>query len=109
MFAKAEIDYLSHAMRPDQIALHPRNVEAVKNLPEPRTVTEVRRFIGLDGYYRKFIKDFSSVALLFTDLTKNNIPFASTNIHKSAFDKLKSAITSEPVLTIFDNTKPCNL
>ena len=108
-FAKESIDYLGHTIRYNSVAPSTRKVEAVHNFPVPTTVTEVRRFLGLAGYMRRFIKSFSSIAAPLTDLLKKERDFKWTNEHQTAFETLKTALTSAPVLAIYDNSRPCNL
>ncbi|XP_073057343.1 uncharacterized mitochondrial protein AtMg00860-like [Primulina eburnea] len=82
------------------VEVDPSKVEAVKDWPVPNSVTEIRSFLGLAGYYRKFIKGFSSIAVPLTSLTKKNAKFIWRSKCQDSFDKLKQALTSAPVLSM---------
>ena len=85
-------------------------VEAVRDWPEPRNVTDVRAFLGLAGFYRRFVKDFSKIALPISDLTKDSTePFKWNAEAEAAFVKLKEALCTAPVLIIADPKLPYTL
>ncbi|XP_073120313.1 uncharacterized protein [Henckelia pumila] len=75
-------------------------VQAVKEWSIPRNASEIRSFLGLAGYYRKFIKGFSSIAVPLTALTKNNANFIWKPEWQESFDVLKEALTTTPVLAM---------
>src|SRR4030095_5572129 len=88
-------------------------VRAIKEWPQPRNVQEVRQFYGLVNYYRRFIRHFSIIAAPLSDLFKSHDgdtskkrPIAWSTLHQAAFERLKNAITSAPVLIQPDSTKP---
>ena len=83
-------------------------IEAVADFPTPVTKKNVRSFLGLTGYYRKFISDYATVALPLTDCTKNSAPsnVAWTNAFETAFAKLKRCLTTCTVLKSLDISKP---
>lgn len=76
-----------------------RKVKAVKNLPEPKTVTQLRGFLGLAGYYRRFIQGYGVISKPITDLLRKD-GFNWTKKAEKAFDKLKLALTTAPVLAL---------
>ncbi|XP_075473333.1 uncharacterized protein LOC142504340 [Primulina tabacum] len=82
------------------IAVDPAKIEAVKKWPIPLTVAEVRSFRGLAGYYRRFIADFSKIALPLTTLTRKTVKFEWSNECQQAFQVLKDKLTSAPVLAL---------
>ncbi|XP_073290228.1 uncharacterized protein [Primulina huaijiensis] len=84
----------------DGIEVDPSKVEAVKDWPVPKSVTEIHSFLGLAGYYRKFIQGFSSIAVPMTALTKNNAKFIWGSEGQESFDILKLALTTAPVLAM---------
>ncbi|XP_024172170.1 uncharacterized protein LOC112178219 [Rosa chinensis] len=99
-FWQREIKFLGHVISKDGISVDPSKVEAVMNWGQPTTVTEVRSFLGLAGYYRRFIEGFSSIASALTKLTRKNVQFVWTEECERAFNELKARLTSAPVLTI---------
>jgi len=80
----------------------PSKVEAVLNWERPTTITEIRSFLGLAGYYRKFIEGFLKLALPLTKLTRKGEPFVWTSQCKKNFHELKNRLTSAPVLVLPD-------
>ena len=82
--------FLGHVVIKDGIFVDPQKIEAVVNWPRPTNVTEVRSFLGLAGYYRRFVKDFSKIALPLTQLTQKGISFDWTDQRESAFQELKT-------------------
>ena len=83
-------------------------VEAVRTFKQPKTKKEVRSFLGLCGYYRKFIPNFSSIATPLSDLTRKSMPKQvkwNEKYHK-AFIELKEVLTRTPILVMPDWTKP---
>ena len=80
--------------------MNPKKIEAIMNCPTPRNVTDVRSFIGLAGYYRRFIEGFSKVAHPVTSLQNKGIKFEWTPRCEESFQQLKNILTSSPVLNI---------
>ena len=70
-----KVTFLGHVVSKDGISVDPSKVEAVSNWARPTTVTEVRSFLGLAGYYRKFVEGFSKIASPLTNLTRKNVKF----------------------------------
>ncbi|XP_073014536.1 uncharacterized mitochondrial protein AtMg00860-like [Primulina eburnea] len=75
-------------------------VEAVRDWPVPKSVIEIRSFLGLAGYYKKFIQVFSSIVVPMTALTKKNAKFIWGPEWQESFDRMKQALTSAPVLAM---------
>ena len=69
---------LRHVINKDGVFVNPQKIEAIVHWPAPTNVTQVRRFIGLMGYYQRFVKDFSKIAVSLTQLTKKGVPFEWT-------------------------------
>ncbi|WMV59476.1 hypothetical protein MTR67_052861 [Solanum verrucosum] len=78
----------------------PQKIKAVKNLVRLNSVTEVRSFVGLASYYRRFVKNFASIATRLTNLTKKEIPFEWTEKYEERFQKLKTLLTTAPILAL---------
>ena len=76
----------------------------MENWEQPQTVTEVRSFIGLAGYYRRFVKDFSAIALPLTKLTRKEVSFVWSEECEQSFQQLKYFLTHAPVLALPDDS-----
>jgi len=91
--------YLGHIITEDGIRPDPSKLHAVKNFPTPKKVKDVQSFLGLAGYYQKFIENFSKIAKPLTKLTKNGEKFNWTAEQQNSFQSLKEKLTTAPVLT----------
>ena len=105
-FLKAHIQYLGHIISGEGIEPVPEKLETLENMPAPTTQKEVRQFLGLAGYYRKFVPKYSDIARPLTDLTKKDIKFEWTNKCQQTFDMMKGLLLKEPILKYPDPTKP---
>ena len=74
-----QVAFLGHVVSGDGIQVDPKKIEAITKWPRPTTDTEVRSFLGLAGYYRRFVKDFSKIAASLTKLTQKNVKFVWTD------------------------------
>ena len=92
--------FLGHVISRDGITVDPSKIEAVVNWVRPTNVSEVRSFLGLAGYYRRFVEGFSCIATPLTRLTRKNAKFEWTNECERSFQELKQRLVSAPVLTI---------
>ncbi|WVZ80143.1 hypothetical protein U9M48_027642 [Paspalum notatum var. saurae] len=101
-----EVSFLGHILSEKGVAVDPSKVEDVLNWKQLETITEIRIFLGLAGYYRRFIKDFSKTAKPMTSLTKKNAKYLRDPRCEEAFTSLKQSLTSAPVLAQLDVTKP---
>ncbi|WVZ70428.1 hypothetical protein U9M48_019099 [Paspalum notatum var. saurae] len=101
-----EVAFLGHILSAKGVAVDPSKVEDVLNWKQPQTVTEIRSFLGLAGYYRRFIKDFSRISKPMIALTQKNAKFVWSPKCEEAFGTLKKLLTSAPVLAQPDITKP---
>ena len=95
-----EVTFLGHVISGDGLHVDPEKVRAVVEWHQPRTVTEVRSFLGLAGYYRRFVEGFSKLALPLTQLTRKGVKFEWTDECERSFQELKRRLTSAPVLTV---------
>ncbi|XP_057760623.1 uncharacterized mitochondrial protein AtMg00860-like [Arachis stenosperma] len=105
-FWTEKVAFLGHVILQGGIAVDPSKIEAVVQWEPPTTVTEVRSFLGLAGYYRRFIKGFSQIALPLTYLTRKEVPFVWTAECDRSFKMLKEKLTTSPVLVLPDPQKP---
>ena len=95
-----------HVLSANGIAVDPSKVNDILEWKPPTTVHQVRSFLGLAGYYRRFIPDFSKLVKLITSLLKNDIKFNWSSKCNEAFEQLKTLLTTAPVLAQPDITKP---
>ncbi|XP_022640492.1 uncharacterized protein LOC111242267 [Vigna radiata var. radiata] len=105
-FWMEEVHFLGHVISARGISVDPAKVQAVFQWERPKTVTEVRSFVGLAGYYRRFIENFSRIVVSLTLLTRKDQPFVWTDWCETSFQELKQRLTSAPVLVIPDTGKP---
>ena len=96
--AKPELKFLGHKVSHQGIEVDEDKVKAIREMPAPSSKKEVRSFLGMAGYYRKFIPEFSEVAAPLTKLTKKDVRFEWGNPHQIAFECLKQQLASSPVL-----------
>ena len=89
--------------------MDPVKVEAVTSWPTPKNLKDVRGFIGFANFYRRFIKDFSKIARPLHDLTKKDTPFVWGSAQQDAFDTLKKAFTSQPILAVWNPDLPTRI
>ena len=94
-----KVAFLGHEVLEKGIATDPAKVLAVKEWPEPKTATEVRQFVGLASYYRKFIPNFATVCKPLHKLTEKDAHFIWSDKTQNAFDTIKQLLTSAPVLS----------
>ena len=80
--------------------MDPRKVEAITNWEPPKSVTEVRSFLGLARYYRRFVEGFSKIDMPLTQLLRKDMKFVWTRECQESFDRLKQLLTSAPVLAL---------
>ena len=104
-FSKCEfwldsVAFLGHVVSREGIQVDPKKIEAVMDWQRPTTVTEVRSFLGLAGYYRRFVQDFSRIAAPLTRLTQKKVKFQWTEACEASFHNLKDCLTSAPVLAL---------
>lgn len=108
-FATTKVDYLGHIISADGIATDPTKIQAVVDWPAPKNIHEVRSFLGLASYYRRFVENFAQIAAPLSDLTRTGKikDWAGHWLNKaqSSFEKLKKALTTAPVLTLPDPEK----
>ena len=106
-FDKDSLEYLGFILGRNGVAMHPNKLATISEWPEPCSVKEVQRFLGLANFYRRFISHYASIAAPLYDLTRKNTPttFSLTNEARKAFESLKSSFLSAPVLTHHDPSK----
>uniref|UniRef100_A0A8R1IFS1 RNA-directed DNA polymerase n=1 Tax=Caenorhabditis japonica TaxID=281687 RepID=A0A8R1IFS1_CAEJA len=104
-FAKKSIVFLGHEISETNYSPNQANLDAIEKMPIPRDLRAVQRFIGMAGFFRKFIKNFSEIAEPLTKLTRKEQQFEWTREQQQAFEILKGKLTSKPILAYPDYTK----
>ena len=104
-FAKNKVKYLGHIVSRSGIEPDPEKIAAMTSFPAPKNVAQLRTFLGLTNYYRRFVPNFSHVVHALTELTKKNQPFTWDTPQNQAFMELKKILSTSPVLAFPDFTK----
>ena len=97
-FLKREIVYLGHIISESGVRVNPAKIKAISDFPEPKTKKNIKQFLGLSGFFRRFVRGFSTIAAPLTDVLKEDVPFSWGEKERSAFMKLKDALGQPPVL-----------
>ncbi|GFS57438.1 retrovirus-related Pol polyprotein from transposon 17.6 [Trichonephila clavipes] len=100
-FLKKKIEFLGHIVESGTIKPSPTKTLAVRKFPEPTTIKQVQSFLGLTGYFRKYIKDYSKIAKPLSDLTRKENLFVFGIQQKEAFEKLKKIMSEGPILHLY--------
>jgi hypothetical protein len=100
------VKFLGHTISRDGISMDPSKVQEVMDWKPPKLVHQIRSFLGLAGYYRRFIPDSSRIAKPMTELLKKGVKFVWSEECDKAFHTLREHLTSTPVLTQPDMSKP---
>ncbi len=103
--AKSSIKYLGHVISAEGISMDKDKVKAVNDFPIPKNMRQLQTFLGLTGYYRRFIKDYAKIAKPLFDLLKKNQKFIWNEEAHNAFNKLKDCLISTPILNLPDFSK----
>lgn len=101
-FAKQQLEYLGHIIGAQGVATDPSEVHAVQDWPVPRNLKQLRGFLGLTSYYRKFIKNYGIMTRPLTALLKKGVPFKWAELQQQAFSQVKWAMVQAPVLALPD-------
>jgi hypothetical protein len=105
-FGRSEVNYLGHIVSAEGVKVDPRKTAAVVNWPRPQGLSEMRSFLGLATYFRKFIRDFARLAQPLHWLTRKKVPWFWGAMHQQAFDAIKQALTEAPCLAFPDFEQP---
>ena len=108
-FFKSKINYLGHLISPEGISPLPNKLDSIRHMPVPNSAKEIKQFLGLTGYYRKFVPRFVDISRPLTTLTKKDAKFEWTSACQKSFELLKESLSGEPVLKYADTSKPYNL
>ena len=104
-FGRQELGFLGHRLSAAGVSVDPRKVQSIREWATPRSCTEVRRFVGLANYYRRFVEGYAELAAPLTALGSPNARFEWTAKAQTSFEALKHALSTAPVLRTFDPTR----
>ena len=105
-FGATEILFLGHRVSGSSIAPDPEKLKAVTNWPVPKTVSDVRKFLGFANYFRRFIDHYSSTSRYLEDITRKHARFEWNQVRQRAFEQLKRALLEAPVLRLLNVDVP---
>ena len=108
-FAAREVSYLGHRVNEEGLLPDPSLLAAIREISPPQNATEVRSFLGLAGYYRRYIKIFAAIAGPLHALTRKKAVFHWSPDCQDAFDRLKTLLTTSPITTLPDFSLPFRL
>ena len=108
-FFKSKIHYLGHLISPEGISPLPNKLDSIKHMPVPNSTKEIKQFLGLTGYDRKFVPRFADISRPLTTLMKKDMKFEWTPACQKSFELLKETLCGEPVLKYADTSKPYTL
>ena len=95
-----KVAFLGHVISADGVSVDPQKIEAVVNWKPLNNVSEVRSFLGLAGYYRKFVEGFSRIEAPLTKMTRKDVKYDWVDAYQKSFEELKDRLTSAPVLAL---------
>lgn len=104
-FLKLETDFLGHVICKDGVKPNPNKIAAIEKYPLPKTTTEIKRFLGLLGYYRKFIPNFAKLTKPLTQCLKKGVKIVLDQNYINCFEHCKTLLTNDPILQYPDLTK----
>lgn len=105
-FCRPQLKYLGYVVDKYGLRVDPEKVEAIMNVPTPKNSTQVRAFVGMASWYRRFVPDFATIVSPLTDLTKKNCTFRWTQECEEAFVRIKQQLVVAPILTCPDFSRP---
>lgn len=104
-FLKLETEFLGHIICKEGVKPNPNKIKAIENYPIPKTTTEIKRFLGLLGYYRKFIPDFARITKPLTQCLKKGSKIKLDENYTNCFEHCKTLLTNDPILQYPDFTR----
>lgn len=105
-FVIRKVQYLGYIIGEGSLMVDPSKVQAISEFPVPKSVRQLRRFLGMAGWYRRFIDDFAKITFSLTELLSKRKVFKWTTEAQTAFDKVKNKLTTAPVLVSANFAKP---
>jgi len=109
LFLKGEMEYLGYLVSCNGITMSSRHIKAILDFPYPKNIRELQGFLGLTGYFRRFIENYALKAKPFHELTKKNVEFKLNEECIKSFKLLKKELTSSPILCIYNSAAETEL
>lgn len=106
VFGVRQVTYLGHHITGTTLAADPEKLKAVSDWPTPKSVSDIRRFLGFANYFRRFIKGYSDMSRPLEETTGRHARFVWNQQHQEAFDRLKACLQTTPVLQLVSHKKP---
>jgi hypothetical protein len=106
---RTEVTFLGHVINARGVSMESCKVEAITRWPSPNDPSDIRSFLGLAGFYRRFVRGFSTIAAPLTDLLVKGRKFEWSDAAEHAFQSLKFALTHAPILRPYDRHLPCTV
>jgi len=108
-FNQPELEFLGHVVGSDGIKVDPKKTAVVRDWAVPQNISELRSFLGLTNYFRRFVQGYANLVGSLTNLLRKDVPFVWSADCQAAFDGVKLALTTAPVLVMPDYEKPFEL
>ena len=105
-FDRESVEYLGYILSPAGLTMASDKIQTIQDWPEPRRVKDIQSFLDFANFYRRFIYNFSDITVPLTRLTRKNVPFLFGDAEREAFNYLKSAFSSAPILTHWIPDRP---
>ena len=109
IFVHKTVEFLGHVVSSKGVQPNPSKVDLIKSFLPPKNTKQVKQFLGLAGYYRRFINNFAQIATPLTTLLRKHVPYNWMQTCQEAFDTLKVCLTNPPILAFPDFTQPFDL
>jgi len=108
-FAKQELSYLGHVISSSGVSTDLKKVQIIANWPTPQCVKDLRNFLGMVGYYRKFVRNFGLLSKPLTNLLRKGVVYVWTSKIEASFQALKNVLVTAPILALPDFSKTFEL
>jgi len=105
-FAKDEIKYIGHVLSKDGVSIDPSKTEVISSWPRPKTAKQIRSLLGMTNFYKRFIERYSQRSAALRNLLAKDVPFEWGEAQENAFQDLKAALMSPPILRFPDSSRP---
>ena len=105
-FARDEVKYIGHILSAEGVRIDPSKTDVISSWPRPKTPKQIRSFLGMTNYYKKFIDRYAQRSATLRDLLSKDVPFKWGEAQEKSFQDLKTALLSPPILRFPDSSRP---